>query len=159
MRRLLLPLALLASLVGCDQATKELAVSHLRAEPPVELISGVLDLRYTENRDVGFSLLRFIEDDGVRRGVILAVAATVLLFLGVFLVRKRAELPPVMLGALSLLAAGAAGNLLDRLLRGHVVDLIHLHHWPVFNVADVCIVAGAILLVFSRRAPAARASP
>ena len=150
---------LLGTLVGCDQATKELAVSHLREQPPVELVRGVLDLTYTENRDVGFSLLRSIEDDGVRRAVIVGIAGTVLLFLAVFLVRKRAELTPVMLGAISLLAAGAAGNLLDRLLRGHVVDLIHVHHWPVFNVADCCIAAGAILLLLARRAPAPRASP
>ena len=49
--------------------------------------------------------------------------------------------------AYALLLGGALGNMLDRLARGYVVDFIHLHHWPVFNVADVLIVIGAALLL------------
>lgn len=150
-RRLALPLLLLVTLVGCDQATKELAVSHLRQAPDVPLVAGVLDLSYTENRDVGFSLLRFIESDAVRRGVIVALASGVLLVVGVFLVRRRRKLNALTGAALGLLAAGAVGNLLDRVVRGHVIDFVHLHGWPVFNVADICITVGAVSLVLATR--------
>ena len=46
--------------------------------------------------------------------------------------------------------AGAIGNHGDRLFRGHVVDWIHVHHWPVFNVADACLVAGMALIVLAQ---------
>jgi signal peptidase II len=55
--------------------------------------------------------------------------------------------------ALGLLCAGVAGNLTDRLfrppgvLRGHVVDFLELPHWPVFNVADMCITAAAVMVL------------
>jgi signal peptidase II len=44
--------------------------------------------------------------------------------------------------------AGAAGNLLDRIFRGYVIDFIHVRYWPVFNVADICITAGVILFLW-----------
>ena len=55
--------------------------------------------------------------------------------------------------ALGLLCAGVAGNLIDRfarqpgVLRGHVVDFLQLPHWPIFNVADMCISAAAVLIM------------
>jgi signal peptidase II len=56
--------------------------------------------------------------------------------------------------AIGLLCAGVAGNLTDRLfrppgvLRGHVIDFLELPYWPVFNVADMCITAAAIMIMF-----------
>jgi signal peptidase II len=56
--------------------------------------------------------------------------------------------------AIGLLCAGVAGNLTDRLfrppgvLRGHVIDFLELPHWPIFNVADMCITAAAIMIMF-----------
>jgi signal peptidase II len=51
--------------------------------------------------------------------------------------------------ALGLQLGGAFGNLMDRLRLGHVTDFIHFHFWPVFNVADMSIVGGVILLAFT----------
>jgi signal peptidase II len=56
--------------------------------------------------------------------------------------------------ALGLLLGGVAGNLTDRMvrdpgpLRGHVIDFLHLPHWPVFNVADICINVAAALIIW-----------
>jgi signal peptidase II len=56
--------------------------------------------------------------------------------------------------ALGLLCAGVAGNLVDRLVRqpgvlhGHVVDFLQLPHWPIFNVADMCITSAAVLIMY-----------
>ena len=62
--------------------------------------------------------------------------------------------------AYTLILAGALGNVADRVVRGYVVDFIHLHHWPIFNVADVAIVVGAALLAWSLREQLSdRASP
>jgi signal peptidase II len=61
---------------------------------------------------------------------------------------------PAWAVAIGLLCAGVAGNLTDRLfrppgpLRGHVIDFLELPHWPIFNVADMCITAAAIMIMF-----------
>jgi signal peptidase II len=65
----------------------------------------------------------------------------------------RTRASPVSHCAYALIAAGAIGNAADRLLRGRVIDFIHLRFWPVFNVADVAVVAGVILLLWARAAP------
>ena len=143
-RWLLAPL-LVVLLGGCDQVTKHLASLELR-DASIPLISGVLDLTYTENRDVGFGLLRVIESDGARRTVILSAGLALLAFLVYMLARSRESTLAMRLG-LAFVAAGAVGNLVDRIARGYVVDFIHLHHWPVFNVSDCCLVVGGALIV------------
>ena len=124
--------------------------------PPRELIDGVLDLHYVENTDVAFNLLRWVPE-GIRRPALFVTGAIALLGLALFLLRhppKRA----VVSAALLLVTAGALGNYIDRLARGYVVDFLYLHHWPVFNVADAYVAAGAILLAVSALAPT-RAAP
>lgn len=141
--------ALLLFLVGCDHATKYAAVRSLRNQPGVPLVSGVLELRYTENRDVGFSLLRRVPEP-VRKPLIL-VGDTVLV--GVFALfwwsRRRAALAEHL--GFAFIIAGAVGNLSDRLVRGYVVDFVHLTHWPVFNAADVWLLVGVVLVFFGQR--------
>ena len=60
--------------------------------------------------------------------------------------RRRHDSARALHIGFALVVAGAAGNVIDRMMRGYVVDFIHVHYWPVFNVADVTIVAGTILL-------------
>ncbi len=62
---------------------------------------------------------------------------------------RRPPKRPVIRAALLLVTAGAVGNYIDRLARGYVVDFVYLHHWPVFNVADVYVTAGAIMLALA----------
>jgi signal peptidase II len=142
---------LVAGLVGCDHATKHIAQSELRGNPPVTLLGNILDLRYTENRDVGFGLLRAVPAP-VRRPLILVGGSVGLGFLGLlWWRRRRASL--LEHAAYATFVGGALGNLTDRLARGYVIDFVHLHHWPVFNVADVCLVAGAVLIWLASRTP------
>lgn len=146
---------LAVGMFGCDHATKLAAEAKLSAGGAVPIVSGVLELRYTQNDDTAFSLLRTF---GVARspGALLAMAAVAL---GLVLVTwlaawRRATL--VQHVGFALVVAGAAGNVVDRALRGYVVDFIHLTRWPVFNVADVAVVLGMLLLLHaaSRRAQA-----
>jgi signal peptidase II len=132
-------------LVGCDHATKMAAESRLAESGPMALVPGVLELRYTQNEDTAFSLTRSFQSK--YKAPLLAVFS-LLGMTGVgLLVRRRypkaASLEKV---ALALVLAGALANVLDRLRRGFVVDFIHLQHWPVFNLADVWVVVGALLL-------------
>lgn len=141
---------LVVGLVGCDHATKHIAQSELRGHSPVTLLPNFLDLRYAENRDVGFGLLRAVPEP-VRKPLILVGGAVGLSVLGLFWWRRR-RASLLEHAAYAALVGGALGNLSDRLARGYVIDFVHLHHWPVFNVADVCLVAGAALIWFASRA-------
>jgi signal peptidase II len=116
-----------AAVLALDQLTKHLVVSNLAGRPPVDLVGDVVQLRYTTNSGGAFSLLTGAP-----------------LFFGIMAM--------VIIG-------GALGNLTDRLLRGdallrgEVVDFIKVGIWPVFNLADSCVVVGGILLaIFLGRA-------
>jgi signal peptidase II len=135
-------LAAAIPLVGCDHATKWAAKGALEDQPPRQLLGRVLELRYAENTDVAFNLLRWLPESARRYGLLL-FGALALVALLVATARARR---PWARTALLLITAGAAGNYIDRLLRGYVVDFIHLTHWPVFNVADVYVTAGAGLM-------------
>jgi signal peptidase II len=138
------------ALVGCDHATKLAAESSLRDRAPLALVPGVLDLEYTENHGVAFSALdRMAIHPAAWLLVAFALVATAGLML-LWLRRSRVASPAEHVG-FALVIAGALGNALDRLARGHVVDFVHVRFWPVFNVADVLVVAGVALLFFARR--------
>jgi len=141
-------LLLLVSLAGCDQATKRLAHEHLRGQPPHVLIRGVLELRYAENPAVAFSLLRSL-DARVREPLVLGLGLATFALVAALWWRRRRRLDGTAHAALALIVAGALGNLFDRALRGVVIDFVHLRGWPIFNLADVLIVGGALLLAFA----------
>ena len=148
---LVLLAALVIGLIGCDHATKHLAETELRGRPPTSLIARVLDLQYTQNHDVGFSLLRKIPEK-TRVPLIFAGGAAGLLLVSLLWRRRRKEGATWLEQlAYATILAGALGNLSDRLLRGYVVDFVYLHHWPVFNLADAYLVIGVALVFLSSR--------
>lgn len=130
-----------------DVATKVIAVDQLDPRQPVRLLGGLLTLQLIRNPGAAFS-------SGERYTYVFSIAA--ILVLGFVLVRlaPRVGHPGWAVG-LGLLVAGVSGNLVDRLfrapgvLRGHVVDFLQLPHWPIFNVADMCIcgAAGSIVVL------------
>lgn len=140
---------LLSGVVSCDHATKHLATQRL--DEPVALVPGVLDLTYARNTDTAFSLIGERLPDAARWWLLTGLSTLVTIALIVVVVRRFRQATTLerVLGALIL--GGAVGNVTDRLLRGHVVDFIHLHHWPVFNVADVAICAGILLFLVAHR--------
>jgi signal peptidase II len=157
MRLRLLLLLLSISLVGCDHASKELALLEFR-DSPVSLFSGWLTLTYTENRDMAFGLLgHFVEEDA-RFWILTGAKSFAVLAGAIFLLVRHARINAGVLFAVALVMAGAAGNLLDRVLRGHVVDFLRVPHWPVFNVADIAICVGYGVLILSMPAQRRRAA-
>jgi signal peptidase II len=150
-RRLrLLFAAVAATGLVLDVVTKVVAVDLLQPLVPVRLLGGLLTLRLIRNPGAAFS-----SGEGFTFVFALAAAA-VLVFVLVRLAPRLGH--PAWAVALGLLTAGVAGNLVDRLfrepgvLRGHVVDFLQLPHWPIFNVADMCInVAAAFIVVQALR--------
>lgn len=127
-----------------DLVTKLLAVAELTDHAPIQLIPRVLDLQLIRNPGAAFGLA------GGATIIFTLVAGAVVVFILATASRLRSRGWAVALG---LLLGGALGNLGDRLfrdpgpLRGHVVDWIHLAHWPIFNIADTAIVVGGLLAV------------
>ncbi len=127
-----------------DQVSKHLAVAKLTAHTPVRVVGDLLQLVLVRNAGAAFST-------GTRFTLVLSVVAMIATVVIVwFGFRARTTLWAIALG---LLLAGVGGNLTDRLFRppspfhGHVVDFLMLPHWPVFNVADVCINLAALVIV------------
>ena len=139
-----------AAVLALDQLTKHLVVSNLAGRPPVDLVGDVIQLRYTTNSGGAFSLLT---------GAPLFFGVMAMVIIGGIVYASRRAQPLSMLVILGLILGGALGNLTDRLLRGdallrgEVVDFIKVGIWPVFNLADSCVVVGGILLaIFLGRA-------
>lgn len=137
---------LILGLVGCDHATKQAAKLTLENGDVVPVVEGVLNLRYAENHDIAFNLLSWLPE-ALRSVLLLGTGALAIMALSVLVFRARSG-PKWRVVAISAVLAGAVGNYADRVLRGYVVDFVHLTHWPVFNVADVCITLGALALIF-----------
>lgn len=139
-------LSLLLGMVGCDHATKAAATEKL-TQGPVNLMPGV-DLFYARNHDVAFSALSHLHL--TPSPIVLAILPALLsIVLAVKLWQTRKG-PPMERAAYLFLLGGALGNLGDRIARGYVVDFIYVHHWPVFNVADVLVVIGMGLFAIAK---------
>lgn len=139
---------LAALVVVLDQITKLAIMDSLTAYQDVVALTGFFNLVHVHNTGAAFSL--FADQPGWQRGffVVLAlVAAGVILYL---LRRTRGQ--PLFCAALALILGGAVGNLIDRVLYGHVIDFLDFYlgtwHWPAFNVADSAITLGAALLIW-----------
>jgi signal peptidase II len=133
-----------AGVVVIDQVTKTLAL-HALADGPIHLFWTVR-LNLSFNSGAAFGLGRGV-------GPIVLVLGVVMLVVLVGLGRLAADRTIAAI-ALGLLIGGAVGNLTDRLFRDHggaVIDFIDFQWWPIFNVADIAISIGAILLVLTGR--------
>ena len=144
--------AIAAVVLALDQASKVWAVAELD-DGPVSIIGTDVELRLSFNSGGAFSLFRGFTP-------LLAVIAIVIAVVLVRAVRRTEDRWTLV--ALSLVLAGAVGNLADRVFRapgfleGHVVDFVKIGSFPVFNVADSAITVGAVLLVVLAFLPGSR---
>jgi len=148
-------LALGAAVTLLDQATKQL-VSRMLAAGEAVTVAPFFDLVHVRNPGAAFSFLS--DAPGWQRELFIAIALAAIVWI-VYLLHKHARETLFCL-ALALILGGAAGNLIDRVAFGAVIDFLdfHLggHHWPAFNAADSAITCGAALLIWdSLRRPAA----
>jgi signal peptidase II len=131
----------------CDQLSK-IAIARVFSYGEGRVITSFFNLVLVYNKGAAFSFLAAA--GGWQRWAFTAlgvVAALVICYL-----LKRHASQRLFCTALSLILGGALGNVLDRLMYGHVIDFLDFHvggwHWPAFNVADSAITIGAVLLVF-----------
>ena len=130
-------------LILLDQLTKIWAVVRLKDQPEISLIRGVFELQYLENRGSAFGMMQ-----GAR---VFFIISTIVLFLLVCVIyiripKEKMYLPLRVIAVLFL--AGAAGNFIDRVRQGFVVDFFYfsLINFPIFNVADIYVTTATIAL-------------
>jgi signal peptidase II len=154
-----LPLSL--GVILLDQYTKKLIIDHIAEGERIDVMS-VLAIVHARNPGAAFSMLATA--GGWQRWFFTVLSISVAVALIVWLGKVKARSQALLSCSLSLILAGALGNVIDRLFRGTVVDFIYAHwnehDFPAFNVADSAISVGAALLILdvlleSRRAKAA----
>ena len=148
LRKFAVPLVSAFLLGGVDQASKIWAVRNLPLYEPRDIVQGFFSLVHVRNTGVAFSFLSSLDHRWVHPFLILATVLAIGALLAYIAYLPCRGAAPVGLG---LILGGAVGNLIDRARLGYVVDFLDLywrnHHWPTFNMADVGISAGVVLLV------------
>lgn len=130
------------ALIGLDQLTKCLATTYL-ADGPLVLIDGVFELRYSQNDGAAWGMF-----SGARWPLVVLTVVLMAIVVGMLFSRRfRSYKLAAIVGCLIL--AGGAGNLIDRAFRGFVVDFLYVRliDFPIFNLADCCVVIGAALML------------
>ena len=127
-------------LLAADQGLKLWVVDHLELYASAPLLPGVVELKYIQNTGGGWSIL------SEHTWLLSLITALVLVVIAVLLAKKIVRHPLGRWGCV-LLLAGGLGNLIDRLRLGYVVDMFNFQFisYPVFNIADICVVAGMVL--------------
>ena len=133
--------------IGLDQLSKWLAEQFLLLGQPLPVLPS-FNLTLLYNTGAAFSFLA--QAGGWQRWFFLLLSLTISVALVLWIGRlQRGQ--TLLAIALSLILGGAVGNLIDRIVHGHVIDFIQLYYqhwyWPAFNLADSAITVGAILLV------------
>jgi signal peptidase II len=135
---------LIGLLILADQIIKQWAQTVLKAVGSIPLIPGFLRLTYVENYGAAFGILQGQRWILVGFTALVLAAATFLLLTG--MIRKTIDR-----FSISLILAGGLGNLIDRIRQGFVIDYLDINElfsYPMFNLADCCVVVGAVLMVF-----------
>ena len=132
-----------------DQWTKWLAETNLTFNEPVAVIEPFLNWTLAYNYGAAFSFLA--DAGGWQKWFFSGLALVIAIFLTIYLTRAPRQAKLLSLG-LALVLGGAVGNLIDRLLHGHVIDFIHVHyanvwHYPIFNIADMAICIGVVMII------------
>jgi len=129
-------------ILAADQLTKLAAARLLPSGESRPLLGTYLSLTVQRNTGAAFGMFP------AATTALIALAAIIIIFIA-FWGSQMAQSNRLLAAGLGMALGGAAGNLIDRLRLGYVLDFIDLHFWPVFNVADIGITCGAILVVIA----------
>lgn len=135
--------ALTVFILSLDQLTKLIAQKNLILNKTVPVIKGAFHFTLIHNRGAAFGIFR----DQVPLFIVISIVVIILIFYNLNNIRNK---KPSLYGiSLCVISAGALGNLVDRIFYGYVIDFLDFRIWPVFNIADSAITAGAVLLGWS----------
>lgn len=132
-------------IIVIDQVTKFAIVKNIYASS-LTVLEEIMNFTYVENRGGAYG----IGNDSTLMFII--VNAIVITLITKFILSKKNDISTYILVSLGLILAGGIGNLIDRIFRGFVVDFLDFNpliKFPVFNIADICIVLGCVLVIIS----------
>ena len=131
-----------------DQITKILVVNSLVPGENIEIIKNIFSIIYTNNTGAAFSIL-------LGKRIFLIVVAVLIIGVLLYYIKRNKIEKKIDIIALSFVIGGSLGNLIDRIVRGYVIDFISIkignYNFPIFNVADALIVVGVILLLLGAK--------
>ncbi len=128
-------------IVVIDQLLKLLVVNTIKTGGSVEILGGLVNFQYVENRGMAFGMLKDC------RWVFIIFTIIVVVGVIIYMIKTKPQ-SKFLLTSLALILGGGVGNLIDRIFLGYVVDYIQLSFFsPVCNFADYCITIGTVLLI------------
>lgn len=133
-------------IVLADQISKYFAIGKLKGAMSQVIIPGFLKFTYVENYGAAFGILKN------KKMFFIITTSIIIIFISLFLIKYYYNINVFMRIGLGLLLGGAIGNFIDRLRFGYVVDFINVrlfnsYDFPVFNIADISIVCGTIIIL------------
>ena len=132
-----------ATVLALDIITKLIVSSGMELGSSIAILPGIFEFTYIQNTGAAWGVL-------ADKQILLQVLTAVLLIaVIVYAVIKRKALTKPELVSLALIAGGGLGNFFSRLVKGYVVDFMNIHIIPVFNVADIGITVGCLLLIIT----------
>lgn len=146
--RLLLAVAMLAVIL--DQVGKYLIIAHVDMYETITVIPGFFNIVHVRNPGAAFGL--FANQAPMIRNIVLISASVVAMVVILYLFHQTPATYPLLSAGFAMILGGAAGNLIDRIRWGRVVDFLDLHlgsfHWPAFNIADSSISVGIVIFAY-----------
>lgn len=134
--------AIAAAVAVIDQASKFIIGRQLQLYQSIPVLKRFFHLTLVHNRGAAFGIFK-------GGGAFFIVTASLaLIIIAVYVKNRKGRFPPLLAVSLGLVTGGTAGNLIDRVFLGYVVDFLDFRVWPVFNIADTAITCGMILLFF-----------
>ena len=137
-------------LIAIDQLSKLYVSSHMMLYESIPVITNWVDITYTQNPGAAFSMFATFPPI-VRTGMLFALSSAAIVVL-IVLLFETDRITPLSF-AFALILAGASGNLIDRAVRGQVIDFVRVHYfdlsYPIFNVADSAISIGVVLIILA----------
>ena len=132
---------IIAIVIAADQVTKYLIQSNMNLNESIPLLDGIFHITYIHNYGAAFSSFQN------KTAFLITVQCVVILAVLAYLIKKRKTEHPALPWSLALIVSGGAGNLIDRMVHGYVVDFLDFRIWPIFNVSDIAVCVGCGLLI------------
>ncbi len=125
-----------------DRVSKWYIDSHMTVGDSVDVINGFFAITYVRNDGIAFGML------GGKVSILVILTALLIIAIAVYLFRKRTTLHPLAAYGIAAVIGGGAGNLIDRISAGYVIDFLDFKVWPpVFNVADIFVCVGCGMVI------------
>lgn len=149
-RKYYLLLAVATLVVIIDQVSKYIIVAHIGLYESITVIPGFFNIVHVQNPGAAFGL--FSQQAPMIRNIVLIGASVIAMGVILYLFYQAPATYPLLSAGFALILGGAAGNMIDRLRWGKVVDFLDLYigsfHWPAFNVADSAISVGMVVFAY-----------